>query len=755
MHEADNSSPGGQKKKKPLGLRGFLAISLRTMRPYTPALILILLALLIQTAFRIVVPLGYRQIFDEAIANSDQEQLFRIITVLLIGWAINVVAALVQDYFIATVGARSMNDIRISMFRHLQRLSEGFFARTNSGDLMSRFSNDLAVVETAYLRSIYTFVFSSMILVFSVIALFFMEWRLALMTFASLPVALIGPRVLGGKAQEKNYDRKEYEALVAGTLQETISSHAVVRAFGLGLARLEGFRWQLDRLAAKAVRAVFASSLVGRTSSLSVYLIQILIMSVGGFLAIQGFLSAGSLVGFVALLLNVANAANHVSSAVPDLLQGAAGMQRIQEFLAEGPVVDDDPNAAEVPRLNREMYFQNVHFSYSGEGPALTGINFRITAGESVALVGPSGCGKSTILKLMMRFYDPTSGVIFLDGRDVKHGHTESLRGQIGVVLQENKLFNTTLRENIRMGKLDAGDQEVEEAAKMAEIHDMIMAQPEQYDTVVGEGGGKLSGGQRQRIAIARAMVRDPSILILDEATSALDPGTEAAINKTLASYARTRTVVAATHRLGSVVDMDRILVMDKGRLVEEGNHETLMAMKGVYFELWRKQSGFHVSADGASVEITPERLQAIPLFTHLKESSLEMLSQSLMSEVIPEKRILFMKGDQGNRFYIIARGSVEVIISDDEERHQNVRWLSDGDFFGEMALLDNAPRNATVRTGTGTLLLSLSRKDFRELLNHEPELRADIETEARRRRGTEYAYEEDESWGGGMSFKL
>lgn len=749
-----NKPKGETSKPKRMGLMGFFGAAWSFFAPYKLLVAAVFLALLFQTAFRIFVPLAYREIFDNAIANMDQAYLITIVGFLLVGWVFNMAASLAQDWLSALVGARAMNDVRITMYQHLQRLSEGYFSRITTGDLMSRFSNDLMVVEVAFLRAGYNFLFSAMILVLSVAALFFMEWRLALMTFAALPIALLGPRLLGGKAQKKNYDRKEYEALVSSTLQEAITSQRVVRAFGLQGDRLARFKDQLDRLARKSVNAGFFGALTGRTSSLSVFLVQILIMSVGGYLVIKGFLTAGSLVGFVALLMNVSNAANHISAAIPDLLQAAAGMQRIHEFLAEGPTVEDNPEADDLDRIKREIYFQNIHFAYPGDEKSLNGLNFRIKAGESVALVGPSGCGKSTVLKLIMRFYDPTSGEVFIDGKELRKHTKASVLQQLGIVLQENQLFNTSLLENIRMGDLKADDDAVMAAAKKAEIHDTILTMPEGYQTIVGEGGGKLSGGQRQRIALARAFLRDPAILVLDEATSALDPGTEAAVNKTLEDYGRNRTVISATHRLGAIQNVDRILVLDKGRVVEEGTHEELMVRSGVYFNLWKKQSGFQVSEDGYTVEITPERLRGIPLFHNIKEESLASLAQYLHSETASAKRALFYKGDPGDRFYIIARGQVEVMISDDTGNN-TVRWLEDGDYFGEMALLDGAPRNASVRTVTPTLLLTLSRKHFNMLLEHEPELRQNILNEVARRRGQGYAYEEDESWGGGIQFRL
>ncbi|MEM7352425.1 MAG: ABC transporter transmembrane domain-containing protein [Acidobacteriota bacterium] len=717
-----------------LSLSGFLVDAWSYFKPYAGLAFGVLLALLLQAAFRVLVPLGYQAIFDRAIVERDMEILKTILALLFGGWAIQALASLGQDYFSARAGYRAMNDIRLDMFSHLLRLPVGYYSRVDTGELMSRFSNDLSVIENAFVRAIHTFLFSTLILGVSVILLFLVEWRLALVCFAALPIALFGPKALGSRAQWLSYECKRYEALVAASIQEAISSHAVIRTFGLQETRHRQFQGQLAELAQKATAARFAGSLAGRTASQTVYFIQVLIMGLGAYLALQGYVSVGSLVAFVALLLNVANAANHISSTMPTLLQASGGMQRVREFLAEESPLREAPNSPPLPRLSSEICFDQVSFAYRQSAPALSDVTFKVAAGESVAVVGPSGSGKSTILNLILRLYDPDTGSVTLDGVDIRHCTERSLRQQTGVVLQESVLFNTTLLENIRIGQPTASETEVRRAARKAEIHDLIMSLPERYMSQVGERGSHLSGGERQRIAIARAILRGPTLLILDEPTSALDPATAAAVNGTLQKLSRERTVFSTTHRLGSVIHMDRILVVNKGRLVEQGRHDELLSRQGVYYRLWQKQSGFTVSEDGHSAQCSPQRLQAIPLLAGLDNARLETIADLLVSESYPKGRVVYMKGEPGDRFYLVVRGEVEEILSPDGSRGGGVRKLLDGDSFGAQALLAATPRRTTIQTTAPTLLLSLGRRQFQELLAGEPELRAAIERHAQSR---------------------
>jgi ATP-binding cassette subfamily B protein len=352
-----------------------------------------------------------------------------------------------------------------------------------------------------------------------------------------------------------------------------------------------------------------------------------------------------------------------------------------------------------------------------------------------VAVVGQSGSGKSTLLSLLLRFHDPTRGAVRFDGRDLAEATVASLTGQVGAVFQESILFDSTIRENIRLGRSDASDAEVEAAARAAGIHDFIAALPRGYDSPAGEGGARLSGGQRQRIALARALVRRPALLVLDEATSALDPETEAGIVATLKDLHGRQTIVSVTHRLATAKGADLIVVMAGGRVVEEGSHEGLVARNGLYTRLWDQQSGFVVSPSGRRASIAPHRLAAIPLFSWLDIELLARFAARFTTVDVPPGQALFEEDEPGDILYVIVRGRVDVTRRGADGADRQVSVLEDGDFFGEIALLDEVRRTATVRARTPCLLLGLDRGDFRELLAEVPVLRQVFKRVAQARR--------------------
>jgi ATP-binding cassette subfamily B protein len=336
-----------------------------------------------------------------------------------------------------------------------------------------------------------------------------------------------------------------------------------------------------------------------RSPNIGMLLFNVLLISGGSYLAFHGSLSIGSLVSFNALFIMVSSSVMGLTAVTPTLLQATGGMQRVRELLDEPPTVVELPGARPLPKLASGIRFEDVTFGYTPEQTNLVNVSMNLPSGARTAFVGHSGCGKSTNLNLIMRFYDPQAGRVTFDGIDLRATLLDSLYDQVGIVFQESFLFNTSIRENIRLGRSGATDAEVEEAAKAAELHDIILQMPEGYETIVGERGGRLSGGQRQRVAIARALIRNPSLIILDEATSALDPGTEAAINDTLDRVAAGRTVISVTHRLKSVVNFDCIFVFKQGRVIEQGSHESLLRLGGTYAGMWRRQSGTSVSATG------------------------------------------------------------------------------------------------------------------------------------------------------------
>ncbi|MBW4599080.1 MAG: ABC transporter ATP-binding protein/permease [Calothrix sp. FI2-JRJ7] len=557
---------------------------------YWSKVILLVLSLIFQLAFELLLPFIYQLIFDRVISTRDSNLLLILLSVLVVAYIIFSLASLIQDYFSTLIGAGVIKDISIAMFKHLQHLCLSFYAGITVGELMSRFSSNLNDVERVVTIDFPKSIYNIFLGIASTLLLFAVEWRLALVTVIASPIVLIGPNVFGSKVSKSSYKLRQEEANVLSKIQENISAQAMIRSFGLQKSEIFKFQEQAAVLSLSSKNSNFFNLLIGRLSLLSIYFLQILIIAVGAFLAIRGALTAGSLVGFISLLFNMNVAIDGLTQQFPSLVKATSGLIRIKELLSKQATITDTAEAITLPPLAQGIRFNNVSFSYSGTQPNVNKISFKIQAGQSVAFVGLSGSGKSTLLNLLMRFYDPNEGSVIIDGHDIRQVTQASLRSQIGVVFQETFLFNTTIRENICLGKLDATDAEIEAAAKAAEIHESILTFPQKYDTIVGERGGKLSGGQRQRIAIARAILRNPAILILDEATSSLDAETEFAINATLRKLAKGRTVISVTHRLASIMDSNCIFVLKGGRIIEQGNHTQLLYLQGLYSQLWWKQ---------------------------------------------------------------------------------------------------------------------------------------------------------------------
>ncbi|MCC7265532.1 MAG: ABC transporter ATP-binding protein [Candidatus Latescibacteria bacterium] len=572
-----------------MGFFAFLGFLVACVRPYWRKCLFIGLGLVLEMAFGSLVPFSFKYIVDEALIGRNGQVLVKILAGLGVGAVVVSVGGLGRDYLYAQVCARVLRDLRERMFTHLQSLSLDYYGRTRVGDVLSRFSGDLGVVEQAMGAAIPWGLLPALDVLANTALLFAIDWRLALVAMLVWPLCLLGPRIFAPRAATASYARRQDEAGMTANLQEQLVSQPAIKAFSLERRSLGSFAEHNRRLAGSSLRLGFFSALVERSAGIGIMLLQVLVMGVGAYMAYRGELSIGSLASFQALFLSLSYSLSYVTQYVPNLVQAMGGMRRIDELLAELPRVQDQPHAGVLPRLKEQIAIRRVVFSYGGEQRNLDEVELRIDKGQSVAFVGESGSGKSTLLSLILRFYDPDAGSVEFDGLDLRQVTQDSLRAHLGVVFQESFLFDLSVRENIRLGRPAASDAEVEEAAKAAEIHEFILGLPEGYDTPVGERGGRLSGGQRQRLAIARAVLRDPDILLLDEATSALDPGTEAAINTTLARLAKGRTLISVTHRLSSVVAMDRIFVLRRGKVVEQGSHKELLNQKGYYFQLWNE----------------------------------------------------------------------------------------------------------------------------------------------------------------------
>jgi ATP-binding cassette, subfamily B, bacterial len=714
---ASLASAGG----RVMGMGGFFRWLAVYLRPYTARVLLIALLLVVVASFNVVLPVSLRFLIDLAILPSNYSLLLIILASLVGLFIAQALAEMAASYLSSVVGTRVLNDLRARLFDHLQRLSMDYFARSQIGDLVSRFSSDLVAPELTVSR-ILPILFTVLIgLGGSITLLFLLDWRLALLTVASLLTFAVGPTLLGPRMARASFLRQEHAGRIASTVQETVSAQQTVKAFGLESFVVGRFGDQLARFGASTIRLSFLGSLTGSTAELSMTFTQVLSLGVGALLVMRGEFSVGGLVAFQALVNNVVLPLRELSQIVEMFQQAAAGLQRVEDVLAEQPRVSDAAGAPGLPRLSREIRLDHTTFAYTPGHNALDDVSLSIPAGSHVAIVGPSGCGKSTLVNLLLRFYDPTSGSVLVDGHDVRAMAQASLREQIGSVFQDSVLFDTTVRENIRLGMLGASDLEVEAAAAAAEVHHEIAALPNGYDTLVGERGARLSGGQRQRVALARALLRNPAVLVLDEATSALDPQTEATINATLTHLRASRTIVGVTHRLTSVVACDLIVVLDHGRLVQQGTHAQLLAEPGVYRQLWEQQGGSATEP----LDVAEAALRRMPYFKNLQDVLLSSLTRHFMIERFEAGDVIFCAGQPGDRFYVIVRGQADVLAADFSARERHLSTLSEGEYFGEIALLEDVPRSATIRARTPMVCLTLERQEFLRLVAASPDLNA------------------------------
>lgn len=575
-----------------MGIAGFLRRCPSLLKPYWKQALIVFLAILPEIALETLQPILLMYLIDNAIGSGDYKLLTIIIAALfgllltyVLSWFINI-------YFASRIGANVLNGIRLKIFERLQIMSQSFFNRHKTGDILSRFTSDIDALNDALVSDIPFAISCMLTIIVGSVLMVGIEWRVAIPVLILLPIVNLGPRMLSSRTSMANYKRQRDISRVVSTVEENIAAQPVVKVFGLQNLMVGRFKSDIGKLYKSTIRAELLGSLQGATMTASGHSLLIIAIGISAVMAVRGDISVGAVVALFELLWFVMSSVEELSGVFRPLQRAAAGFSRIQEILDEEPEVVDAEDAVELPPISREISFQNVSFSYTGAEADLSGISVTIPANKAVAIVGTSGSGKSTMLRLLMRFYDPGEGKITIDGHDLRDVTQKSLRSQIGVVFQDSFLFNTTIRENIRLGKPDASDDEIVAAAKAAEIHDAILELPQGYDTPAGEKGGCLSGGERQRIAIARALIRKPAILVLDEPASALDPHTEAAINVTLSRASRERTVISVTHRLASTVNSDLILVLESGRLVEQGTHRELIDASGAYYRLWQEQSG-------------------------------------------------------------------------------------------------------------------------------------------------------------------
>jgi subfamily B ATP-binding cassette protein MsbA len=563
---------------------------LQYVKPYISRMIVAIFCIILAASANLYVPWILRDVIDKVLTNKDMSLLNTIAIGIVIVFLLRGIFFYGQTYLMSYIGQKVIIDIRDDVYRHLQRLSLSYYEKRQTGKIMSYITNDVAAVQSALVDSMIELVTEGMTLLGSLGAMFYLDWKLSLLTLVTLPLVGQAINVFGKKLRTSSTAVQERAADITSVLQESISSVRIIKSFAREDYEIERFTKENN----KNFRAQMKNSQIMATLTPVIEFLAAIgvtmIIWYGGRQVINSALTAGSLIAFLVYAVNLSNPIKRLSRVYGNIQKALAAAVRVFEVLDTKPEIEDMPGATTLSTINGSVALNHLTFEYKKGEPALRQVDLNINPGQVVAIVGPSGAGKTTIANMIPRFYDPTDGNITIDGIDIKTVTLQSLREQIGIVPQETVLFNGSVYTNILYGKLDASHEEVVDAAKAANAHNFIMDMPEGYDTQIGERGSKLSGGQRQRISIARAILKNPRILILDEATSALDTESEKLVQEAVDKLMIGRTSVVIAHRLSTVQRADLIVVMEKGRIAEKGTHSELLAAEGLYSKLYQVQ---------------------------------------------------------------------------------------------------------------------------------------------------------------------
>ncbi|MBE4910489.1 ABC transporter ATP-binding protein [Bacillus luteolus] len=568
------------------------------VRPYRWQIIGTVAIGVIKFTIPLLIPLLLQYVVDDIIGSKDMStedktnQLLKIMGfIFFIFVIVRPPIEYYRQYYAQWVGSKILYDIRDQLFRHIQKLSLRYYSNTRIGEVISRVINDVEQTKTFVITGLMNLWLDMITIVIAVAIMVTMDPMLTLVSLVLFPFYGLSVKHFYGRLRSLTRDRSQALAEVQGYLHERVQGMPVIRSFAIEDLEQNRFDKQNSNFLDKALKHTSWNAKTYAVVNTITDIAPLLVISFAGYQVIQGELSVGTMVAFIAFIDRLYNPLRRLVNSSTTLTQSIASMDRVFEFVDEKYDIEDKPNAIDCPTIEGHVQFENVSFTYNDEdSDVLHNVSLDVNKGETVALVGMSGGGKSTLVGLIPRFYDVTEGRILVDGVDIKDLKVRSLRDKIGMVLQDTILFSDSVKANILIGKEDATEEEVIEAAKAANAHDFILNLPQGYDTKVGERGVKLSGGQKQRIAIARVFLKNPPLLILDEATSSLDLESEHLIQEALEKLAKDRTTFIVAHRLSTITHADKIVVIENGEISEVGTHNELMKAEGAYFKLFQVQ---------------------------------------------------------------------------------------------------------------------------------------------------------------------
>lgn len=534
-----------------------------------------------------------KDVVDKVFIEKNTKMLFWICLIVPLIYFFKGLFAYTQSYLMAYIGQKVVLEIRNQLYEQLQRLSLDFYDKSSTGEIMSRLTNDIYALQEAIARVPAFIIRDGFTIIFLTILLFYLHWKFALIAILVFPLTGMLIVKFGKKLRKIGRQGQRKMGDIYAILQETVSGVKIVKAFNMEKYEIKKFKQENRNFFNIIMRSMRVEALTSPVMEFLGALGIIFIIWYGGRTVIQGVWTAGAFFAFVGAAFSTYNPIKNFSKMNNKIQQAMAAAERIFQILDKKPTVIEKEKVFPLPLFQKEITYRNLSFRYNSEEYVLKNINFTVKKGEIVAFVGPSGAGKTSIVNLLLRFYDPNTGGIFIDGNNIKDVTLKSLRKIVGIVTQDVILFNDTLRNNIAYGNMEATDSEIIQAAQIAESHKFITRMPKGYGTVIGERGVTLSGGQRQRIAIARTILRNPSILILDEATSSLDTESELLVQEALEHLMQHRTVLVIAHRLSTIRKADKIVVIDKGEIVQVGKHEELMRKAGLYKKLYDLQFMF------------------------------------------------------------------------------------------------------------------------------------------------------------------